>query len=114
MTEPLEVAVPWLTAPSLDVSVEASVRKLALDRRRSSLRNLGAILRAWQESREAAQASKPQAEPGAVPGEFLGGGDGRVGGDKAAEERLSDYLAKRLVEASDGRSLPKARGRRRA
>lgn len=43
VTEPLDGAVPWLTAPSLDVSVEASVRKLALDRRRSSLKNLGAI-----------------------------------------------------------------------
>jgi hypothetical protein len=43
--EPLEGAVPWLAAPSLEVSVECSVRKLALDRRRSSLklRNAGAM-----------------------------------------------------------------------
>ena len=45
VTEPLDGAVPWLTAPSLDVSVDSSVRKLALDRRRSSLRNLGAIVK---------------------------------------------------------------------
>lgn len=48
VTEPLDGAVSWLTAPSLDVSVEASVRKLALDRRRSSLKNLGAMLRPWR------------------------------------------------------------------
>lgn len=39
VTEPLEGAVPWLTAPSLEVSVELSVRKLAFDRRRSSFKN---------------------------------------------------------------------------
>lgn len=45
VTEPLEGGVPWLTAPSLEVSVEFSVRKLALDRRRSSLklRKVGAM-----------------------------------------------------------------------
>lgn len=49
VTEPLEGVVPWLTAPSLDVSVEVSVRKLALDRRRSCLRNFGAMMRAGRE-----------------------------------------------------------------
>lgn len=38
MTEPLEGVVPWLPAPSLEVSVERSVRKLAFDRRRRSLK----------------------------------------------------------------------------
>jgi hypothetical protein len=44
--EPVEGAVPWLTAPSLEVSVDWSVRKLALERRRSSLnlRKVGAIM----------------------------------------------------------------------
>jgi hypothetical protein len=43
--EPVEGAVPWLRAPSLDSSVDFSVRKLALDLRRKSLnlRNDGAI-----------------------------------------------------------------------
>lgn len=44
VTEPLDGAVPWLTAPSLDVSVDTSVRKLALERRRSSLKKFGAML----------------------------------------------------------------------
>lgn len=48
VTEPVEAFVPWLTTPSLEVSVECSVRKLALDRRRSSLRNAGAISRQWK------------------------------------------------------------------
>lgn len=45
MTEPLDGEVPWLTAPSLEASVEFSVRKLAFERRRSSLRfrKLGAM-----------------------------------------------------------------------
>lgn len=43
VTEPLEGAVPWLTAPSLEVSVELSVRKLALDRRRSPFKNAMAL-----------------------------------------------------------------------
>jgi hypothetical protein len=48
--EPLEGAVPWLGASSLELSVEFSVRKLALERRRSSLklpRNEGAMA-AWR------------------------------------------------------------------
>lgn len=36
--------MPWLVAPSLEASVELSVRKLALDRRRNSLRNVGAMV----------------------------------------------------------------------
>jgi hypothetical protein len=37
--EPLDGAVSWLPAPSLDVSVDCSeLRKLALDRRRNSLK----------------------------------------------------------------------------
>ena len=45
VTDPLDAEVPWLTAPSLEASVEFSVRKLALERRRSSLmfRKLGAM-----------------------------------------------------------------------
>jgi hypothetical protein len=44
VTEPLDKAVPLLTAPSLEVSVEWSVRKLARERRRSSFRKPGAIV----------------------------------------------------------------------
>lgn len=46
MTEPVDGEVPWLTTPSLEPSVEVSVRKLALERRRSSLkfRKLGAMV----------------------------------------------------------------------
>lgn len=44
MREPLEGDVPWLPAPSLDVSVERSVRKLALERRRRLLRKDGAMV----------------------------------------------------------------------
>jgi len=45
VTEPLEGDVCWLTTPSLEPSVELSVRKLAFERRRSSLRlrKLGAM-----------------------------------------------------------------------
>lgn len=39
--EPVVGAVPWLS--SLEESVEVSVRKLALDRLRNSLRNEGAM-----------------------------------------------------------------------
>lgn len=42
--EPLDGEVLWLLVPSLDASVELSVRKLALERRRSCLRNDGAMM----------------------------------------------------------------------
>jgi len=38
VSEPVVGAVPWLPPASLDVSVETSVRKLALDRRLNSLK----------------------------------------------------------------------------
>lgn len=44
MREPLEGDVPWLPAPSLDVSVERSVRKLAFERRRRLFRKAGAMV----------------------------------------------------------------------
>lgn len=45
VARPLEIPVPLLAAPSLESSVERSVRKLARERRRKLLRNDGAMIR---------------------------------------------------------------------